>query len=105
MCCFSLPAARDCSNGFFFVAIFFIVLCVNDRFSDISNVTTNRSSTLNIALRTGANLQLYSNKASLIRDLIHRFANEAEKVIVKRFLSLSCIDSVSLAYYKAVSYN
>jgi len=48
-------------------------------FSDVSFVSAPRSSTLQIALRVGNQLQFFTSKASLISDLIHRLANEAEK--------------------------
>ena len=51
------------------------------RFSDIASVSASRSNTLQITLRSaGPPIQFYTQRAALIRDLLHRFANEAEKV-------------------------
>lgn len=76
------------SVHFFFKLRFLCIVCffLTCSFSDILNVTTPRSSNLQITLRTGGPLQFYTQRATLIRDLVHRFANEAEKV-----RSISCL--------------
>ncbi|EFX88395.1 hypothetical protein DAPPUDRAFT_191611 [Daphnia pulex] len=72
-------------------------------FSDILNVTTPRSSTLQITLRTGGPFQFYTQRATLIRDLVHRFANEAEKEpleYVKAVANYVTRESTLLSFHK-----
>lgn len=72
-------------------------------FSDILNVTTPRSSNLQITLRTGGPLQFYTQRATLIRDLVHRFANEAEKEpleYVKAVANYVTRESTLLSFHK-----
>ena len=71
------------------------------RFSDIASVSASRSSTLQITLRSaGPPIQFYTQRAALIRDLLHRFANEAEKVnnYFKIKLELNYVKSCEIGY-------
>ena len=73
----TITVARSSQTSVFFSSL--SCRCESS-FSDVSHVSAPRSSTLQITLRTGSQLQFFTHKAVLIHDLIHRFANEAEKV-------------------------
>ncbi|KAK2711002.1 hypothetical protein QYM36_012240 [Artemia franciscana] len=48
------------------------------RFEDVIETSVPRASCLQIRLKSGVKLSLYSHRATLIRDLIERFAVEAD---------------------------